>query len=174
MEPAHQAIGQGFWQQLAGTQIFREAGVIRGREIELVTQTIATRCQAHRTFSCDMNTVWRKRVQCGGNLGIGLVGKPNFRIGRTSKRTKVTRCQHQYFVTFVAQTLLGCTQGVDDAIDLRLTRVTYDGNAHKSSTPANFEAFFNCMISPQVTSRSSPEGSSISADKLSTQSPSLQ
>src|SRR5450830_117772 len=174
VEPAHETIGQGLRQQLARTQIFGKAGVISGAEIELATQAVAACRQAHWPFGSDMNAVRRESVERSSYLGIGPIGQPNFGISRTSKSAKIARCQHQYLVPLALQALLCGPQSVNYAIDLRLACVAYDGNAHKSSTPANFDTFLACMISPQVTRRNSPEVSSTKADRLSTQSPSLQ
>src|SRR5450830_1179165 len=174
MEPAHQAIRQCLGQQLACTQVFRKARMVRGGEIQLFLKAVAARREAHRAFSRDMNAVWLERIQRGGDLGIRLVGQPYLGVSRAGKCAEIARCQHEYFVTFVSQAIGSRPQGVDYAIDLGLARVAYDGNAHKSSTPASLVLFFNCMISPQVTRRNSPEGSSTRADRLSTQSPSLQ
>src|SRR5450830_82523 len=174
VEPAHETIGQGLRQQLARTQIFGKAGVISGAEIELATQAVAACRQAHWPFGSDMNAVRRESVERSSYLGIRLIGQAYFRIGRAGKGTKIAWRQHQHLVSFALQALLRSPQGVDYAIDLGLARVAYDGNAHKSSTPANFDTFLACMISPQVTRRNSPEGSSTNADRLSTQSPSLQ
>ncbi len=174
MKPAQPPIRDRLWQDRASTKIFGKTGVVGSRETDLPAQTKTPRCQAHRPFCRNMDAIGAECREARRDPGVRLVRETNFGISGAGEGRKVIGTEQQHFVTIITQAGACSPQGVDHAVDLRLSGVCYDGNSHNSRLWWVNTVFFCCMISCHVTSRSSPLASSTSADRLSTQSPSLQ
>ena len=133
VEMPHPTIGHRHGKAASGVHVFRELGVVGGRECSPSPKAIAPRGKADGSLRCDMDRVRLEPLDRLPDVATRRDRQADFRIGRAGKRRNILRSNHANEVALPLELADGIAQRRDDAIDLRRPGICRDYDAHPLS-----------------------------------------